>query len=312
MFFFPLFDDNPTQRQPYVSWLIIATCIIVFFWQESLAPASEREAIFQLGFIPANASGIAPLPADFALLPAWMTIFTSMFLHGGWMHIGGNMLYLWIFGDNVEESMGRFKFVLFYALCGIAAALAQSAVDPASRIPMIGASGGIAGILGAYLMLHPIAAIRTFVLIIIFVRFINLPAWIILSIWIGGQFVAVPNALASDGGGVAYFAHIGGFAAGMLLIPFFKRRDVPLFGRNDTPPQNWTGQPISFSTIKTEAHHRYMSGRGRDPLGSRRVNQPAPPAQNDSKTDEKPTKRVARGSVPMMKRRPAEKRGPWG
>ena len=312
MFFFPLFDDNPTRRQPYVSWLIIATCIIVFFWQESLAPASEREAIFQLGFIPANASGIAPLPADFTLLPAWMTIFTSMFLHGGWMHIGGNMLYLWIFGDNVEESMGRFKFVLFYALCGIAAALAQSAVDPASRIPMIGASGGIAGILGAYLMLHPKAAIRTFVLVIIFVRFINLPAWIVLSIWIGGQFVAVPNALASDGGGVAYFAHIGGFAAGMLLIPFFKRRVVPLFGRDDTPPQNWAGQPISFSTIKAEAHHRYRSGRGRDQLGSQRVKRPAPPMQNDSKTDEKSTKRVARGSVPTVKRRPAEKRGPWG
>ncbi len=312
MFFFPLFDDNPTRRQPYVSWLIIASCVIVFFWQESLDPASEREAIFQLGFIPANVSGIAPLPTDFALLPAWMTIFTSMFLHGGWMHIGGNMLYLWIFGDNVEESMGRFKFVLFYALCGIAAALAQSAVDPASRIPMIGASGGIAGILGAYLMLHPKAAIRTFVLIIIFVRFINLPAWIVLSIWIGGQFVAVPNALANDGGGVAYFAHIGGFAAGMLLIPFFKRRVVPLFGRDDTPPQNWTGQPISFSTIKAEAHHRYRSGRGRDQLGSRRVNRPAPPVQNDSKTDEKPTKRVARGSVPTVRRRPAEKRGPWG
>ena len=312
MLFFPLFDDNPTRRQPYVSWLIIATCIIVFFWQESLAPASEREAIFQLGFIPANASGIAPLPADFALLPAWMTIFTSMFLHGGWMHIGGNMLYLWIFGDNVEESMGRFKFVLFYALCGIAAAFAQSAVDPASRIPMIGASGGIAGILGAYLMLHPKAAIRTFVLIIIFVRFINLPAWIVLSIWIGGQFVAVPNALASDGGGVAYFAHIGGFAAGMLLIPFFKRRVVPLFGRDDTPAQNWTGQPISFSTIKAEARHRYRSGRGRDPLGSRRINRPAPPAQNDSKTDEKTTKQVTRGSVPTVKRCPAEKRGPWG
>jgi membrane associated rhomboid family serine protease len=241
-----------------------------------------------------------------------MTIFTSMFLHGGLMHIGGNMLYLWIFGDNVEESMGRFKFVLFYALCGIAAALAQSAVDPASRIPMIGASGGIAGILGAYLMLHPKAAIRTFVLIIIFVRFINLPAWIVLSIWIGGQFVAVPNALASDGGGVAYFAHIGGFAAGMLLIPFFKRRDVPLFGRDDTQPQNWTGQRVSFSTIKAEAHNRYRSGRERDPLGSRRVNRPAPPAQNDSKTDEKPTKRVTRGSVPTVKRRPAEKRGPWG
>ena len=312
MFFFPLFDDNPTQRRPYVSWLIIAACIMVFFWQESLAAAHQREAIFQLGFIPANAFGIAPLPANFALLPAWMTIFTSMFLHGGWMHIGGNMLYLWIFGDNVEESIGRIKFIFFYALCGIAAALAQSAIDLTSRIPMIGASGGIAGILGAYLMLHPKAAIRTFVLIIVFVKFINLPAWIVLGIWIGGQFIAVPNALASDGGGVAYFAHIGGFAAGMILIPFFKRRDVPLFGRDDTPRQQWVGQPISFSTFKAEAHQRYRPSKMRDPLGSRRVSRPDSPTKGDSKTVEKAVRRSRHGSVPSVKRRPTEKRGPWG
>lgn len=312
MFFFPLFDDNPTQRQPYISWLIIVFCIIVFFWQESLAPMSEREAIFQFGFIPANASGIAPLPADFALLPAWMTIFTSMFLHGGWFHIGGNMLYLWIFGDNVEESMGWFKFLLFYALCGIAAALSQAAIDPASRIPMIGASGGIAGILGAYLMLHPKAAIRTFILIIIFVRFINLPAWLVLGIWIGGQFVAVPNALSSDGGGVAYFAHIGGFIAGVIMIPFFKRRDVPLFGRGNTPPQRWTGQPISFSTIKAEAHKRYRPSGERDPLGSRQNNKPKTKAQNDLAKADQATKPVRRGSVPSLKRPSANKRGPWG
>ena len=177
---------------------------------------------------------------------------------------------------------------------------------------MIGASGGIAGILGAYLMLHPKAAIRTFVLIIVFVKFINLPAWIVLGIWICGQFIAVPNALASDGGGVAYFAHIGGFAAGMILIPFFKRRDVPLFGRDDTPRQQWVGQPISFSTFKAEAHQRYRPSKMRDPLGSRRVSRPDSPTKGDSKTVEKAVRRSRHGSVPSVKRRPAEKRGPWG
>ena len=208
--------------------------------------------------------------------------------------------------------MGRIKFILFYALCGIGAALAQSAIDPTSRIPMIGASGGIAGILGAYLMLHPKAAIRTFVLIIVFVRFINLPAWIVLSIWIGGQFVAVPNALASDGGGVAYLAHIGGFAAGLILTPFFKRRDVPLFGRDSTPPKRWVIQPVSFSAIKAEAYQRYRPGQPRDPLGSRRANRPDLPTKGDSTRAKKAARRSRHGSVPNVKRRPTEKRGPWG
>jgi hypothetical protein len=125
----------------------------------------------------------------------------------------------------------------------MAAAGAQFAIDPASRIPMIGASGGIAGILGAYLVLHPKAAIRTLLVILIFIRFINLPAWIVLGVWIAGQFVAVPNALSNDGGGVAYFAHIGGFLAGMMLIPLFKDRNVPLFGADDPPKGRWDGQP---------------------------------------------------------------------
>ena len=133
------------------------------------------------------------------------------------MHIGGNMLYLWIFGDNVEDSMGALKFSLFYIICGIAAAMAQAAIDPASTVPMIGASGGIAGVLGAYLMLHPKAAVRCFFLIIVFFRFINLPAWLVLGVWIGGQFIAAPQALSSDGSGIAYMAHIGGFLAGMPL-----------------------------------------------------------------------------------------------
>ncbi|MEK9925880.1 MAG: rhomboid family intramembrane serine protease, partial [Alphaproteobacteria bacterium] len=191
----------------------MALCLSGFIWQESLDYRTAHNLVYQLGFIPAVFFTPADLPENMVLVPEWSTIFTSMFLHAGWMHIGGNMLYLWIFGDNVEAAMGRGRFILFYAICGTAAAMAQAALDPSSTIPMIGASGGIAGVLGAYLLLHPKAAIRCFFLILIFFRFINLPAWLVLGVWIGGQFVAVPQALSDTGGGVAYLAHIGGFLA---------------------------------------------------------------------------------------------------
>ena len=212
------------------------------------------------------------------------------------------MLYLWIFGDNVEDSMGPVRFVIFYVLCGIAAALAQYMIDPASTTPMVGASGGIAGILGAYLILHPRAAVRTFMLIIIFVRFINLPAWLVLGVWIAGQFVAVPGALAGADGGVAYFAHIGGFIAGMCLVPFFKRSDVPLFGANDTPPERWDAEPIPFSEIRQQARYRY-SRRGNDPLGSRVVvkDEDASPW---AKSPARKNGRRKSGSVPRFRKPP--------
>ena len=270
MFFLPLFDENSTSRHPIIVWMVMAACIMVFFWQQSLDDVLARLALYQLGFVPTIVFQGDTLPTKLILVPAWTTLVTSMFLHGGWLHLGGNMLYLWIFGDNVEDSMGPERFVIFYVLCGISAALAQYMIDPASTTPMVGASGGIAGILGAYLILHPRAAVRTFMLIIIFVRFINLPAWLVLGVWIAGQFVAVPSALAGADGGVAYFAHIGGFIAGMCLVPFFKRGDVPLFGANDTPPERWDAEPIPFSEIRQQARYRY-SHRGNDPLGSRVV-----------------------------------------
>ncbi|MBT6123001.1 MAG: rhomboid family intramembrane serine protease [Candidatus Puniceispirillum sp.] len=293
MFFFPLFDDNPTGRRPFVSWTILILCILGFFWQLSLTGSAANHSLYQLGFVPALVLSDATLPSEIVLVPAWMTIFTSMFLHGGWMHIGGNMLYLWIFGDNVEDAMGPVKFIIFYALCGVAAAFAQGMIDPESTIPMIGASGGIAGVLGAYIMLHPKASVRTFMLIFVFFRFINLPAWLVLGVWIAGQFVAVPQALAGNEGGVAYMAHIGGFLAGMALIPLFKNRNIALFDRA-LPPQRWSGEPISFATIKSEAKQRYR----RDPLGSRILSTPS----------SKPTKS---GSVPGFKR-PSDKKSPWG
>ncbi len=201
--------------------MLIAGCIAVFFWQ--------------LG--QPIVSGVTPGYSGWATVPGWATVLTSAFLHGGWLHLGGNMLYLWIFGDNVEDAMGPVRFVLFYGLCALGAALAQGLVDPASTVPMIGASGAIAGVLGAYLILHPRAAVRVVLVIVIFFRFIHLPAWLVLGVWIAGQFIAVPAALNNTGGGgVAYFAHIGGFVTGMLLIPFFKRREVALFDRGLPKP----------------------------------------------------------------------------
>ena len=222
---------------------------MVFVWQQSLDDVSARLALYQLGFVPTIVFQGDTLPTKLILVPAWTTIITSMFLHGGWLHIGGNMLYLWIFGDNVEDAMGRFRFILFYLLCGIIAALAQAAINPSSSIPMVGASGGIAGVLGAYLMLHPKAAVRCLMVIIVFFRFINLPAWLVLGGWIGLQFAAAPQAFQGTGGGVAYMAHIGGFMAGVALIPFFKKPYISLFDRGQ-PPKTWSGQPISFSEVK--------------------------------------------------------------
>ena len=281
MFFLPLFDENSTSNRPVIVWLVMAVCIMVFFWQQSLDNVSARLALYQLGFVPTIVFQGDTLPTKLTLVPAWTTIFTSMFLHGGWLHLGGNMLYLWIFGDNVEDSMGRIKFIIFYFLCGITAALAQAAINPSSAIPMVGASGGIAGVLGAYLVLHPKAAVRCLMIIIVFFRFINLPAWLVLGGWIGLQFAAAPQAFEETGGGVAYMAHIGGFVAGVVLIPFFKKPYISLFDRGQ-PPKTWSGQPISFSEVKREARKRFQ----------RSAQQPA------------------RSSVPPLKQKTSK--GPWG
>ncbi len=276
MFFLPLFDNNPTLRTPFISYLLLIICSAVFLWQIGLSPFEERKLFLQFGLIPSVLFGHDFLPEQFSILPAWATIFTSMFLHGGWLHLLSNMLYLWIFSDNVEDSMGPFRFVLFYACCGIGAGLAQILIDPSSPVPIIGASGGIAGILGAYIMLHPRAIVRVFMLILIFIRIISLPAWLALGVWIAGQFVAAPAALSAEGG-VAYFAHIGGFITGICLIPLFKYRHVPLFSKGKTEQQTrWSAEPVGISRLKDEAKARYsgkirssvpVSGRRRGPWG---------------------------------------------
>lgn len=225
MFFIPLFDDNPTRRVPVITILIIALCVLVYGWQMSLGPRGEQAAVFSFGVIPAVLFGYADLPPSLQVVPPWASVFTSMFMHGGLLHLGGNMLYLWIFGNNVEDSMGRGRFVVFYLLCGTAAALAQSLADPSSEIPMLGASGAIGGVLGAYLVLHPRANVRVLMWIIVFVRLINVPALIVLGAWFAGQILSGVTTPTSTGG-VAFLAHVGGFVTGAVLILVFKRKEV--------------------------------------------------------------------------------------
>lgn len=228
MFFLPIADDNPTRRAALVTIAVIAVCALVFLWQTGMPAPAENAAIYAYGMIPSVVLGFDELPPALAVVPGWASVVTSMFLHGGFFHIAGNMLFLWIFGNNVEDSMGRGRFLVFYLLCGIAAAVAQIASEPASQVPMIGASGAIGGVLGAYLVLHPRANVRVFAWILIFIRVINVPAFIVLGLWFGGQVLSGLTTPTSDGG-VAFWAHVGGFLAGVVLIPFFRRRDIALF-----------------------------------------------------------------------------------
>ena len=224
----PLHDENPTSITPVVTIGLIVACSLVFLWQFSLPDDVARRAIYSLGVIPAVLIGPLHLPDALHALPAPLTVISSMFLHGGWMHVGGNMLYLWIFGNNVEDAMGHGRFIAFYLLCGIAGALAQSLAAPASEIPMIGASGAIAGVLGAYMLLHPTARVRTLIFLGFFITFLRLRAVVVLGGWILIQLISAAGQPA-DVGGVAFLAHIGGFAAGLALIGLFKYRHVPFF-----------------------------------------------------------------------------------
>ena len=260
MFFIPLFDDNPTRKTPFISWLIIGLCICLFFWQIGQSERQSYLTLIEYGVIPKR------LLIDGGLyrLDGLFTILSSMFLHGGWMHLIFNMLYMWVFADNIEDAMGPMRFIIFYILCGAGAALSQSVIDPYSTIPMIGASGGLAGLLGAYIMIHSRATVRVLFIILIFIRIISLPAWLVLGVWIASQFVAVPAAL-DGGGGVAYFAHIGGFITGMVCVPFFIRKDVKLFGAGDSP-KGWSATPIGLDELKSEARDRYRkSGKSSVP-----------------------------------------------
>ncbi len=224
----PLHDDNPTEIFPVLTIAFIVMCVLAFLWQSSLGPEGNQAAVISLGVIPAVLLDKVQLPAELAVIPVGLTVFTSMFLHGGFMHLAGNMLYLWIFGNNVEDAMGHVRFVIFYLVCGIAAVAGQTLQNPDSQIPMIGASGAISGVLGAYLLLYPHARVLVAIPLGFFVHMMRLPAGWVLGFWFLLQLVSSAMT-SSEGGGVAWFAHIGGFIAGMALIPLFKFKRVPLF-----------------------------------------------------------------------------------
>ncbi len=223
----PLHDDNPTAITPVLTVTFMAICVLVFLWQLSLGENLER-MILALGAIPATVVGGASLAPELKLIPPWMTMFTSMFMHGGWMHLIGNMLYLWIFGNNVEDAMGHVRFAAFYFLCGIAAVMAQALPDPDSTIPMIGASGAISGVLGAYLLLYPHARVLVAVPLGLILYTMRIPAGFVLVFWFALQLIST-LASGDQQGGVAFGAPIGGFVAGIALIPIFKHRSVRLF-----------------------------------------------------------------------------------
>ena len=222
----PLRDSVPAQRWPVVTWMLVGVNVWMFLYEVLLGPELET-FIRTWGFVPARYFWLAEAaPGDWA--GRFTPILTSMFLHGGWMHLIGNMLYLWIFGDNVEDSMGHVRFLIFYLLSGIAAVFAQALPDPGSQIPMIGASGAISGVLGGYLLLYPHARVLVLIPLGIIMHTVRLPAGWVLALWFGLQLL---SNLMSDrvGGGVAFRAHIGGFIAGMILVPLFKHRNVRLW-----------------------------------------------------------------------------------
>jgi membrane associated rhomboid family serine protease len=223
----PLRDDNPSFRPQIMTVSFIVVCVLVWLWQLSFGAQGGQRIVYALGVVPASLLGQQQLPPELSLVAPWMTMFTSMFMHGGWMHLIGNMLYLWVFGDNVEDAMGHGRFVAFYLLCGVAAVLAQALPDPSSTIPIVGASGAISGVLGAYLLLYPHARVLVAIPLGFLLHTMRIPAGLVLVLWFGLQLFS--SAMAQPGqGGVAFRAHIGGFIAGMILIAIFKQRRVRL------------------------------------------------------------------------------------
>ena len=252
---FPYRDENQTQRAAIVTMLLIALNVLTWlFVQGAGAPLAVARAVCDLGLIPGELTLALPPGTRFPLGDGLVCltdpgrqvshVLTSMFLHGSWMHLIGNMWFLWVFGDNIEDSMGRVRFAIFYLLCGIAAALAQVSLNPSSGIPMVGASGAISGVMGAYLILYP--RVRVFCLLILgfFITSIALPAWTMLLYWAAIQFFSgLVGLAAQDSGGVAFAAHVGGFLAGVILIKLFARHDdVMAHRREQWEPRRLVGR----------------------------------------------------------------------
>jgi len=252
---FPLRDENPTEIFPIFTLGIIAACVAAWVYLQGAGMSQEALArsVCAFGTIPAEVTGHAAAGDPVMLTEqlacrtdafGWPTLITSMFLHGSWMHLIGNMWFLWIFGNNVEDSMGHVRFAVFYLLTGVIAGLAHVVVDPDSLVPTVGASGAISAIMGAYLVLYPRARVKTLFIIVILIYFVDVPAWVYLVYWLFIQTVS--QTVQGTASGVAFMAHIGGFLAGVLLIKLFqnrtlvdaKRSHVKL-AREDIPRGGW-------------------------------------------------------------------------
>ena len=230
----PLKDDNPTYSKPVITYAILGICVLVFILQISSASYQSGKLFYSYGLIPAVLTGHKQLPAEIAMIAPELTLITSMFMHGGFMHLIGNMLYLWIFADNIEDELGPVKFICFYLLSGIAAALTQVFLNTESTIPMIGASGAIGGVLGAYIVNHPKAKVIVLIPLGFFSQIVKIPALYVLGFWFILQFIN-SSLSSSEGGGVAYGAHIGGFIFGVVAILFFNKKKKTL---HKTPKKN--------------------------------------------------------------------------
>ena len=252
----PIRDDNPQLRIPIATYAIIAVNVAVWVFVQGLGsnPALV-ESICQLGLIPGELLGTVPAGTQFPLGPGavcrlggggtWYTLFSSMFMHGGWMHIIGNLWFLWIFGGNVEDSMGPVRFVVFYLLCGVAAAAAQVMTNTESIVPVVGASGAIGGVMGAYILLYPRVNVHMLFIFGFYITTFAIPAVFMLGYWFLVQVLSGVASLGASGGGVAFWAHVGGFAAGGLLVLFFKNRRLldrhPYHGfrQRRSPTRSW-------------------------------------------------------------------------
>ena len=220
----PIRDDQPRFSTPYVTYFLIAINLLIYFFESALGPDNFRLFIYQFGMIPAHVTAVVTGGGDINPLGAFIPLLTSMFLHGSWGHVIGNMWFLWIFGDNIEDHLGHFKYLTFYLVSGLIASVAQIVLNPFSGVPNVGASGAIAGVLGAYFVLYPKARLLTW----FGLCFFYLPAWVMLGFWFVYQFLGgAASTVAYSGqssGGIAFWAHVGGFVAGIVLIKIFPER----------------------------------------------------------------------------------------
>lgn len=273
--FIPLHDKTPRilVAQPWVNWGLIAACSLVYLAESSAGAIVFERVMLGLGMIPATLTGQASLSPELALVPPAVTLVTYQFLHGGWLHLLLNMAYLWVFGDNIEDAMGHGRYLLFYLLCGVAAGLAQIAAGPEMTTPLVGASGAISGVLGAYLVLHP----RARILVPVIVIPLYLPAYLLLIFWIGFQFYAVTAIPSAGDGNIAWWAHIGGFFAGMILIVPFRHKAIPLWGSPDLP----SGLEVTVSDSRPERREASETGGPEEPGTRNPEGRGGPWDQND-------------------------------